>query len=317
MVHVVVEAQASGLAIVVLDRDQQLEFQVLLALAVRDDLAAAPEERVVREVDRVGQAQRLDHPRAAFDPGLAERHDLLGRADPHVLAHPEQLHAGRVERRLVAEAVREDVDDPAVGRQLTRACDDRVDRVARGGRHHDVGRLLAFRPVVAAIEALQYALVLVFVAAERMHAARELREALHVFAALELGAAHRRREAQHFGLLVGADARDERVERFHDALEPFAAAEQTLDAGRDQQARVDQFVAQRVDARAVDRCIGGSGGGGGHGKAIVHVCFSSVAGRSASSRFEVLTAMRSLLIISGAACRSRMWRPMLNGVPCL
>ena len=55
MVHVVVEAQARGLAIVVLDRDQQLELQVLLALAVRDDLAATPEERIVREVDRVGR----------------------------------------------------------------------------------------------------------------------------------------------------------------------------------------------------------------------------------------------------------------------
>lgn len=123
-------------------------------------------------------------------------------------------------------------------------------------------------------------------------------------------------------MLIGAEARDECVERFDDALEPLAAAEQALDAGRHQQAGVHQFVAQRVHAGAVERRVGGRGGRGGgagrsHGEAIVHESFSSVDGRKASSRFEVLAAMRSLLIISGAACRSRRWRPTLYGVPFL
>ncbi len=54
VVHVIVERQAGRLALGVCDGNQQFELECLGALAVGDDLAAAPEERIVGEIDLDG-----------------------------------------------------------------------------------------------------------------------------------------------------------------------------------------------------------------------------------------------------------------------
>ncbi|MGF6537308.1 hypothetical protein OKW32_000594 [Paraburkholderia youngii] len=56
VVHVIVERQAGGFAVPVRYWDQQFEFQLLRALTVRDDLAAAAKKWVVRDVEFSGQA---------------------------------------------------------------------------------------------------------------------------------------------------------------------------------------------------------------------------------------------------------------------
>jgi len=80
------------------------------------------------------------------------------------------------------------------------------------------------------------------VATETVDRAREIRKALQVLARLEVVLAHRGRKAQHFGMLVRADARDGRVQAIGHRFEHGAAAIQALDAGIDQQASGEQFV---------------------------------------------------------------------------
>ncbi len=253
VLHVIVERQACGLAARVRDRNQQLELQRLGTLAIGDDLAAATEERIVGEVHFHRQLQQRNQQRAAFDPHLPERHHLVGAAEAHVLALPEHLHAARIERGFVAEAVRQHVDGAAVGGQRTAPRHHWIDRIAGGRCEHHAGRFLLRHPFVAAIvvavghrvvERAQQALVAHVVAAERVDRAGEIRKALQIFAVLEVVTAHGGRKAQHFRLLVCAEMRDRYVQTFHHVFENLAAAIQAVFAGIDQQAGGKQFVAK-------------------------------------------------------------------------
>ena len=85
----VVEAHARGWRRCGVIRNQQFEFQRLLALAHRHDLANPAKEWVIRDVDRKGEAQLIREERRTGDPALAKLQDFLWRADTHKLPHPE------------------------------------------------------------------------------------------------------------------------------------------------------------------------------------------------------------------------------------
>src|SRR5438270_13655071 len=74
---VVVEAHAGGGPGAGVVGDQQLEFERLLQLAHGHQLPHSAEERVVGDVDRVGQLELGGELPGARDPALAERHDVL------------------------------------------------------------------------------------------------------------------------------------------------------------------------------------------------------------------------------------------------
>ena len=257
MVHVIVEAHAGRWRRAVVDRNQQFELQLQLALAVGNDLAAATEERIVGHVHFDGQLQRPGQRLAAFHPQLAEGNDLLGRPQAHVLALPEQLHARGLQRRLMPIAVRQHVDHLAGVGQRPALCHHGVDRIAGGGRQHHAGELLLVAPVLLVLDAGQQTAVGAVVAAEAVDGAGQLREALQVFAGLEILLAHGRRKAQDFGALVGANPRDGQVQAIGDAFEQRAAAVQPLHAGFNQQAGGQQFFEVRWISR-------GHGRGGRH-----------------------------------------------------
>ena len=77
MLTVVVEAHAGGGPGAGVVGDQQLEFERLLQLAHGHQLPHSAEERVVGDVDRVGQLELGGELPGARDPALAERHDVL------------------------------------------------------------------------------------------------------------------------------------------------------------------------------------------------------------------------------------------------
>ena len=84
-----------------------------------------------------------------------------------------------------------------------------------------------------------------FVAAEGMHGAGKLREALHVAALLEEGAVHARRKTHGFRAVGAADPVDESLEGDDHILEPAAAAVEPVNTGIDQQAGIEEPVEKR------------------------------------------------------------------------
>ena len=77
MVLVVVEADAGGVFLAVVDRDRQLELQLLVALARLQHASGPAEERIVGDLQREGHFQQLDDLRRLLQPGLAEVDDLF------------------------------------------------------------------------------------------------------------------------------------------------------------------------------------------------------------------------------------------------
>src|SRR6185312_10220103 len=87
------------------DRHQQLELERFLALARRQQLAGAAEERVAGDVDLERQAERADDRPPPLHPEFAKVERLCLRTQPHVLALTKHLHARRIDRGLVTEAI--------------------------------------------------------------------------------------------------------------------------------------------------------------------------------------------------------------------
>ena len=129
-------------------RAEDLELQALVALARGHHLAAAAEERIVGDVARDRQSQRLQQREAALQPGVAPFDDFVGRADADELAHAEGLQAGGLGRGLVAIDPVGERDQAAARRQ--RAREHRVDRVAGGRGQHGLGDLEHVLPALAA-----------------------------------------------------------------------------------------------------------------------------------------------------------------------
>ncbi|MGF6547431.1 hypothetical protein QFZ96_002502 [Paraburkholderia youngii] len=105
----IVLRQTGGLALQVRYSDKQFEFQLLNALTVREDLAAAAGESVVCDGEFGGQAQHPCKCTAAFDPPRTKSLNIFWRADPHVLAHSEHSYARWGPEKVREEAVRQQV----------------------------------------------------------------------------------------------------------------------------------------------------------------------------------------------------------------
>src|ERR1700751_3640432 len=89
----VVEAHASrrlGIGVV---RDQQLEFECLLNLAYRHDLADPTEEWIIGDINRVRQRPFLGQLPCTLHPAFPESSDLFGPTDADELPHAERLKA--------------------------------------------------------------------------------------------------------------------------------------------------------------------------------------------------------------------------------
>ncbi|MNX45225.1 hypothetical protein D3C86_757320 [compost metagenome] len=93
---VIVEAHAGRRAGRRCDRDQQFEFQVLVALVVGQHLAGTAEERIVGDIDGDVEPDCFHHLDAAIHPGLAEFGDVGLGTHANIFAHAEKLLAGRI-----------------------------------------------------------------------------------------------------------------------------------------------------------------------------------------------------------------------------
>src|SRR5579883_1577135 len=292
-VAVIVEADARRRMFLRVDRHQQFELQALLALAGGKQPSGTPEERVVRDVDFEGQAERADDRLPTLLPLLAKRQRLLLAAQPHMLALAEHLHACRIDRGLVAKAPSIAIDQRALFRQPAARGDRGIDAVAGRRRQRDLGRALARRPVAALRQRLQHRAMVGVVAGEAVHRADQLRRAVEIAALLELPFADARRKTHHMRAIGIADLADGGIDALDHALEQAAATVQAVDSHGDQQAGLQQLVAI--------------------GALEVRYRHSSRPGssRSAMRRLPVLARMRSLLTIKAAEWASRKWRPRL------
>ena len=100
------------------------------------------------------------------------------------------------------------------------------------------------------------------VAAEAVHRAGEVREALEVAAALKGRSAHRWGKTHHLRPVRRAEAADQTLEGIDHALEAAAAAVEAVDAGAHQEALVEQAVEEARDgACGLVEDVGGAGFG--------------------------------------------------------
>src|SRR6185437_4750000 len=159
---VIVERHQRGGALGRADGEHQLVLELLLALVLREELAAAAEEWIVGGRRLCGEAEGAEQLAGAFDPAIAERARHGGAADAHLLPHAEDLHARGIRRRLVPEAVRRHVEEPP--RRGQHAGGEGVDRVARCRRQDDVRHGLERRVRPAGLDAIHHLLVLLGVA---------------------------------------------------------------------------------------------------------------------------------------------------------
>ncbi len=293
--------------------NQQLELERLLQLAEGHDLAEASEERIARGLDRVGQAEFVGHGGGGLDPTLAEGDDLLRRADADVFAHPEGLQPVEMARGLAAEAVAGDVEAVAALRHRPARGGDRVDGIAGGRRQHEIGGLETFGPVATREMTVGIAADLGFRAFQAGDAAQEIRKALEVAVALEMGAAHHRREAEHLRALVAA-GRDEGGERLDHRLVGAGAG---IDAQRVHRLehRVEQGIERIGRGRGGRRVHHGHVHGGklsGRGRGWRVQALSEAATGDIRVAVARLATIRSLWIMIGAERMSRSARPMLK-----
>jgi len=130
VLQVAVEAHTGGWLGGGVERDEQLELQRVLPLAHGHHLSDLAEERIIRNIQLTRQRQLARQALGTRHPLLAERHDLLGSADPNELAHAERLQAIQRARGLVPETIGRDVEYESAVRQAATAGNQRINRVA-------------------------------------------------------------------------------------------------------------------------------------------------------------------------------------------
>ena len=148
-------------------------------------LPARPKKGSLATSTSQGSSSDLDDRLPALHPAPLEGLHLLRRADADVFALAEELHARRVLRGLVAEAVGGQLVEQPLRRHRSLPGDRRIERIAGGRRHGDLGRLLHRGPVLALRHQAEKLGVVALVAHEGMDAAGKLREALHVAGLLQ------------------------------------------------------------------------------------------------------------------------------------
>ena len=87
------------------NRNQHFELQALLALVVRQELAAAAEKRVGRHGERRVQAALFENASGPSHPGFAPGEYILGLADAHHFPLVKHLQPGGIAGRLISEDV--------------------------------------------------------------------------------------------------------------------------------------------------------------------------------------------------------------------
>lgn len=85
--------------------------------------------------------------------------------------------------------------------------------------HPVIGTLFFFADMHDLVERFEQTMMSAIIALERVNRAGKVREALQVLTVFEVAAAHGRRKAQRFRVLVGAEQRDRVVETVHHILE--------------------------------------------------------------------------------------------------
>ena len=215
VVLVVVEAHAGGRLSSERTGTSSSNFSACSHLAATAHLAAAAEERIAGQVDAVwfrprsvGDALGACHParRGTLRSARAYRCGHIRACGTTGSGRCRSRARGGSSRRR-RRRVR-----PPCGTGAARG-GDRIDRVAGGRRQHEIGGLdSASVQSLALVEAGDDAADVRSVAAEAADRAQQVREALQIAVALELGAAHHRREAHHLGA-GRAMARDQRGQR--------------------------------------------------------------------------------------------------------
>lgn len=154
----------------------------------------------------------------------------------------EDLAAHRIVRGFVTEHPRTAcVDEHPALRQPPAASDRRVDRIARGRHHRQVGRLLESAPILVCGGALGLQPRLRLVALEGEDTACQVREGRQVAARLQLAAREYGREPQAFGTAAAGLGTQPARERLAHVLEGLTVS---VDAGHsrlEQEAVVDQL----------------------------------------------------------------------------
>src|SRR5881394_5108 len=232
VILVIVEAHARRRLLVGVHRDQQLELQRVLDLGHGHHPAEATEERVAGSIDPVGQPEPLRKALGARDPILTEALRVVRRAHVHVLAHPERLHAPRLVRGFAAKTIRHDIEYEPLRRNAAAGRDERVKRIARGRREHEIGRAERLDP--ALVRRLEQRADLGLAAVHAANAAEQVRKGLVVPGLLEQRAAHHGREAQDLRIRV-AFASDCNREPLLNLLEQSGSREHAGGAGGLQQ----------------------------------------------------------------------------------
>src|SRR5215471_4763273 len=196
---VIVEAHARGRIFRRADRDQQLEFQLLLDLTNRHHLAGSPEEGVAGGRCVMGQRQQVRKLYGPRFPTFAEINDLTRRSHAHIFAHPEGLKPPQFMGTLVPEAVAGHVKSQSTCRYRAATRDHRINRIAGRWCEDQVGCPECADPLFAGAGSFDHCAYLGFRTMKAIHATEEMRKALKVAGFFNLRAAHDWRKSEDLG----------------------------------------------------------------------------------------------------------------------
>jgi len=113
------------------DGADDLVLERLGALVRGEHASGSPEEGVVRD-DRVdGEAKPGQQTGGPLEPEVAVCDGTVGVTQVHELVLAERLHPGRIEARLMAEAMPEYLEAATAGRKPVQSTMDRADGMPR------------------------------------------------------------------------------------------------------------------------------------------------------------------------------------------
>ena len=201
--------------------------------------SGSPEEGVVRD-DRVdGEAKPGQQTGGPLEPEVAVCDGTVGVTQVHELVLAERLHPGRIEARLMAEAMPEYLEAATAGRKPSRA--RWIERMACRGAQRHVGRREQLRPVLSACEPFQELDMHVVTAFEDADRAQQVGKRARIAAALEDRSRDDSWEVENRSTLIGSGRGDEIVDPANHFLECARAPVQAVDAHLDEEAACEQL----------------------------------------------------------------------------
>ena len=130
--------QRGPCVVVAVQRNDELDLEVLLDLVGCEHAPGSAEERIVGHLRDSREPEHLEHLEPALHPEVAVSLRPFRRAKEDELPLPERLCASRVCRGLASEAPALDVQALSVGGQG--AGEEFVSGMAGSRDHHEVGR---------------------------------------------------------------------------------------------------------------------------------------------------------------------------------